>query len=112
MVCPPSELFHGVGDITSVYFKDLRLGCKKLNLVVQSTSVCKMPESFSRPKSCLVRKSSSERSSNVPAGFFSVIRTISVDFFIPNQQVVTLNCIGNHTVKQIKYSLLVSFELL
>lgn len=62
---------------------------------------------LSRSKSRLVRKKSSDCCS-VPAGFFSVIRTITVDFVIPNFPTVTVTCVGNHTVRQIKYALLVS----
>nr|XP_039271894.1 phosphatidylinositol 4,5-bisphosphate 3-kinase catalytic subunit gamma isoform-like isoform X1 [Styela clava] len=52
-----------------------------------------------RKKSRVVRKASFER---VPKGFFSVIRTLTVDFNLPNGRVMTLKCIGNHTVEQIK----------
>lgn len=57
-----------------------------------------------RKKSRVVRKSSFER---VPKGFFSVIRILTVDFILPNSQTLTLNCLGNRTVAQIKQQVLV-----
>lgn len=52
-----------------------------------------------RKKSRVVRKSSFE---TVPKGFFSVIRTVVVEFYLPDGRFVTLKCIGNHTVERIK----------
>lgn len=60
---------------------------------------------FKRSRSRLVRRNSYTK---VPEGFFSVTRTMSVDFNLPNGEQVTLNCAGNHTVGQIKCELMVS----
>nr|CAB3264880.1 phosphatidylinositol 4,5-bisphosphate 3-kinase catalytic subunit gamma isoform [Phallusia mammillata] len=54
---------------------------------------------FRRSRSRLVRRNSFPK---VPEGFFSVTRTMSVDFNLPNGEKVSLNCAGNHTVGQIK----------
>ncbi|CAK8685467.1 unnamed protein product [Clavelina lepadiformis] len=56
-----------------------------------------------RSKTRLVRKSSYKSTST---GFLSVIRTITVEFNLPNEQTITINCVGNHTVRQIKCLLL------
>nr|XP_018668461.1 phosphatidylinositol 4,5-bisphosphate 3-kinase catalytic subunit gamma isoform isoform X1 [Ciona intestinalis]XP_026691477.1 phosphatidylinositol 4,5-bisphosphate 3-kinase catalytic subunit gamma isoform isoform X1 [Ciona intestinalis] len=58
---------------------------------------------FRRKKSRIVRQNPIPK---VPVGFFSIIRTMTVDFVLPNEKTVTLNCVGNQTVGQIKSDLL------
>ena len=44
---------------------------------------------------------------SLASSFFSVVRIIPVSFIFPDGFIITLKCVGNHSVGQIKHCLLV-----
>ena len=75
------------------------------NQDVPSEGLRARKKTFKRGGSKLVRRNSF---SKVPEGFFSVTRTMSVNFRLPTGEIVTINCAGNRTVGQIKGEVMVS----